>query len=74
VTIQEFEGMGLSDGTAIYREYLRRVSMTLNGTLQAMVAALNRLANIQLPDTMCPLAPTDVWLLCQDTSSSSSTP
>ncbi len=58
------EGMGLDVGVGIYREYLRRVSASLTGTIRVTAAVLSELASGVFPTTMCPLNPQDDLSLC----------
>ncbi len=58
------EGMGMDAGTALYREYLRRISASLEGTIGSAVEMLKRMAQDVFPTVMCPLNPKDDLDVC----------
>lgn len=71
--LQQAEGRGLDEGTALYKDYLHQASLSVQATLQTTVDFLKKITSTTFPELLCPLNPSEATTLCKEFHSSSST-
>lgn|GEM_PF-3492268 len=69
---QGMPAYGAEAGADLYRDFIRQVSVALNGTFETTVQVLERIPKTSFPDTMCPMNYEDTLALCPADGSSTS--